>query len=592
MLQSIRRKIAWRLVLLMCLIIYFPNGTAFAEGTAYQMMNGESIRCLCGSGDKAYVLTSQRVVEITTADGTANQREVTGNPWNTSFLFATPDGFVGITAQNACYLYDGNTWNQVDLAPGDPTLMDPNLIVFSAAALGDDIYESVYDPVMGSNRCFLLRPKAGTLQEIPDMYPMDVAAYRQGQLLFTANDENGNALLYVYDTGTGISSQITLENAPGNFRALAYEEEDDTLYVITPDGIAGSKSGGAFQTILPLKNANGLASLNKNSIAVWSGDSVYACGTNAEFYNQALTVMNVSSRFDTAFTASTGIALASFNTPDMSVMEHMSFALASRDGTVDIYGFLTRDGLKTIKEKGMFTTLSQSAVLTKSAQSLYPVLNDAICYEGQIVAWPIVIQPILHDEEKGILAQYGLSSPETFDELMDILPKLVEENILAENGLRVFDTIACTKEGLLKYFIDQYLFAQQKDGKQISFDTELFRHIAGRILAEAPDVDPALSDTGEESPLFVLGSVAGRISEDLLPPFRLSEEDAAIETMVGVAVVNPFSPHREEAIRYLEFISAQRDEESYVFFADMQEPWPSRYAQDELYHLSQALERE
>ncbi len=594
MYKEICRNMARGLVLLLCLMICFPGRMALAEGAAYQAKNGETIRRLIGGEDKAYILTSQRVVELTYRDGVPAQRELAGNPRDVSFLCQTSGGLIGITAQNDCYLLNGDAWNKVDLASGDPGLMELGLSVFAAAALGDDIYEWVYDPGTDASRCLLLRPMAGTLREVPDLHSADTAAaWRQGQLLFTAYDENGNEWLYAYDTGAGTISPLALDNAPGSFAALWYDPENDTLYVAGPEDIVASASGGAFQRVSPLKDANGLAGLGSNVLAVLSGGSVYAWDRNERSSTPSLTVMNVFSRFDTAFTAGTGVALTSFSTPgDMSVMEHMSYALASRDGTVDIYGFATRDGLKTIGEKGMFTDLGQSAVLAQNAQSLYPALYEAVVYEGQLAAWPMNVQSFLHVQETGILDRYGLSSPETFDGLMDLIPRLAEGDMLADNGLCVFDTMACTKEGLLKYFTRQYLLALKKDGVRLTFDMDLFRHMAGRILSEAPDTDPVPLKTGEESPLFTLAAVAGGISEDMRPPFRLSENDPAIETLVQVAVVNPFSPRREEAIRYLEFCARQRDEQSYFYYADMREPWPDHYAQDELYRLNQALDRE
>ncbi len=581
-------------VLLICIFSTAAGSVAEAENNlAYKAENGETITGLNGGENEVRILTSQRVTVLSIGpDGAVSRQETAGNPYNVSVLCDTPSGLFGLTSQGEGYLYDGGAWDKADFTSDAPAPAEDNLTVFSAAALGERVYAAAYSTAADSCQCLCFDLNAGTLAVLPGIYPMNIAAYGRDQLVYTAANEIGSTGLYTYESGTGLSASLLTGSMPEDISAMAYDTQSDTIYMATNHEILASTAGKPPEEILPLKYISGIVPLGGEKLAVWSGDSVYFCGINSAPSARSLTVMQVSSRFDTAFTATTGIALRSFDAPGMSMMEHLSYALASRDGTVDIYGFLTREGLDTVKKKAMFTDLAQSAVLAQSARSLYPVLYESVRKDGQLSAWPMDVQPVLHDEEKGILARYGLPSPETFDQLMDLIPKLTEDNILNENGLRPFDIIPCSKEGLLKYFISQYMFARQKDGEQLTFDTALFRQMAGRILSEAPDTDPAVSETGEESPLFVLAMVNDRISEDMRPPFRLDENDQAIETLVYVAVVNPLSPRREEAIRYLEFISGQRDEKSYLYYADMLDPWPSRRTQDELYRLRQALIRE
>ena len=587
------------ITVVVCLLVGV-TGWAMAEtNLVFSPENGEEIRDLCeGKSGEAYLLTSQRLLHLQAeADGKVDVEEIGDNGLALTTLCDTADGLFGISETNQFYERQASAWVRIGGLQAEYNgggNSDATVYVQKTVALGNAVYAVLYDDTVQQTRCVVIQRGAKTCATLENLQPRSVCVWKDNTLLFDTLSADGESTFQVYNPALGTTAPYAVEGKPEECAALAYDVAGDTLYATTQAAIESSSAQGAFAQMASFRYAQGLVCFGSGAVLTWSGNRVYRCTAAGDAAEQALCVMGVSSRFDNGFTASSGISLNRYENAGMDVMQHMSEALASGDTTVDIYGFLTKDGLQTVKQKGMYTDLSQSAVLTEQIGRLYPSLATVLYDQNSIVAWPLDVQPLLRMlDEESLLRQYGIEAPSTFDELLDILPDVFDSGMITENNLRLFDTLNYTQKDLLNYLMRQYLFVQQKNGATLSFDQPVFRRLAQRILAEVPQKDPFPEATGEESALFILTAVSPAIQEGLLPPLKLSQDSApAVETWMKVAVVNPFSRHKEQALRYLEYIATQKDENSYTYDASLTQPYPSSAMLDEIATLTKKLNAE
>ena len=78
------------------------------------------------------------------------------------------------------------------------------------------------------------------------------------------------------------------------------------------------------------------------------------------------------------------------------------------------------------------------------------------------------------------------------------------------------------------------------------------------------------------------------ITTDCHMPMKVgTSSPAAIPASVYVLVVNPYSQHKEEAICYLEYCAQNvYDETQYRIFADMTDPLPNSYQEQQIAELA------
>ncbi len=564
----------------------------------FKEKNGEAIRYICaGLKSDAYFLTSQRVLHLTKkSDGVVVTQDFSPNNVDLITLCDTDDGLFGISSSRELYEYHDASWQRTGNLYTDSstaTTADDSLIVFKTAAVGKKVFVVIYDANIDQYQCWVINRETNSCNVLSDLSPLDCSNWKDNTLLFYAVSKDGSSYFCTFDTKENTIAQLTIDNMPNDVTAFTYEPSRETLYVATSLQIVKSQQQTPFTDVLSIKYANGLACIGMDMLAVWYEDSIYICDVTREQAAQSICVMDVSTRFDNDFTAETGISLQKYQNPNMDVIEHISYALSVRDSTVDIYGFLAHKGLQTVKEKEMYFDLGQSDILRQMSGELYDALSKILYYQNEIVAWPISVQPLVRVQNDELLLQNGFSVPETYDDLLDLLPQIVDSDLLVEKGMRLFDTLSYSRKSLLEYFMRQYIFYQQKNGEEVNFGTDLFRKITQRILTEIPKEDPSSESTGEEAPLFTLTSISPVIQEDMCAPFRLSTEATpAIETWVYVAVINPYSKNKEQALRYLEYFAQQKDEESYSYYANMRDPYESPRVQDEIAELTKDLDSE
>ena len=172
-----------------------------------------------------------------------------------------------------------------------------------------------------------------------------------------------------------------------------------------------------------------------------------------------------------------------------------------------------------------------------------------------------------------LLAQYGLSTPATLPELLDQMNLLVSEGVFDGGEYVPFGMVDYSQKSLIEYALQRYIFEQEVQGIRLDFDNAELRALLDRILNEAPKEAMYGAKTGEESHAYELYMVGSSIAKNLSLPLRIGPgSPAAIQTHTQVAVVNPYSRHKPEAIAYLEYLASQTGTDDYILYRDMTEP--------------------
>lgn len=146
----------------------------------------------------------------------------------------------------------------------------------------------------------------------------------------------------------------------------------------------------------------------------------------------------------TEFTNATKITAQEYEDDYLSPFEHLCLSMPAKDDTVDIYCFPSYNGLSHIKEKMMYVDLRESDLLSEMSLLLYPpILTGMQDTQGQLAAWPLSVLPVycIKDANDDLLHEYGLSYPQTFTELLDMIPDILSSEILLDNNLSFSDVM-------------------------------------------------------------------------------------------------------------------------------------------------------
>lgn len=405
--------------------------------------------------------------------------------------------------------------------------------------------------------------------------------------------ESGVYALVAYDRETNACSQAeTIPGLQDTIKGWAYDAGSDVYYFATRNGTMRYRRGGSAELFTTCQSGI-VAALGSDSVAlITATDGIWELRVCREAQTDAvLTVMGYTTSRNADFHQESGITVQVVDAQVGSVMDDLSQAMITRDGRVDIFGIRTNNGLELVKRKGYSVELQSSKVLMASHRELMPAFAAcALNADGALVAWPVYAEPIYRSVKTDVLAQYGFSAPETWTELLDVVPQILDSDLLSEQELTLFDTLSWTRQDIFPYMVESYLLAAACHGQAADFDTEVFRTLANRILTELPTEDPApRSEEGGEEALFCMMCAANVIQPDMLPPLRFTQEDAGIYTSVRVLLVNPYSAHQEEAIAYLEYLATHHHSGDYGLYASMTEPEANAAVQTLLAQKQQEL---
>ncbi len=284
----------------------------------------------------------------------------------------------------------------------------------------------------------------------------------------------------------------------------------------------------------------------------------------------------------TDFTAKTGIRVEEgWRGEDM--METLSAIMVMGSSEADLFCAPARVLMDTLAKKDFYTDLSKDPTLAALAEEWYPFVREGVSDGEAIVAWPLEVSPHLGEYNKRLFEAAGLTYPATWEELLDVLPKLVSSDAFLDGDNVVFDVCHYEKIDMISKMTEQYLLAQYGEEK-VTLDTPVYRALAERILKEVPDEDPFPNEEGCSDVAIRFACGAQGPTDDFELPFSFGDRVSGIQADAIVLVVNPKSEHMEEALSLVRYLAQKRGEnsEDYFIYASLTEPFVNSYAEKNL----------
>jgi len=284
----------------------------------------------------------------------------------------------------------------------------------------------------------------------------------------------------------------------------------------------------------------------------------------------------------TAFTAETGIQVEESWRQD-GLMETLSVMMVTGSSEADLICGPARVLLDALAKKDFYTDLSKDPALSALAEEWYPFVREGMADGEAIMAWPLSVSPYLYDYDNDLFEAAGLTFPSTWEELMDVLPKLVSSDAFLDDDNVVFDLCHYEKNDMLLMMTQKYLLAQYGEEK-VTLDTPVYRALAERILKEVPDVDPFPNLEGYFNQAINFGHSTLGPTDDLQLPFGFGDRVGSVQADAIVLVVNPKSEHLEEALYLVRYLAGKRGEKSkdYFIYASLTEPFVNSYVEKKL----------
>lgn len=266
------------------------------------------------------------------------------------------------------------------------------------------------------------------------------------------------------------------------------------------------------------------------------------------------------------FEQESGIAITCNLSVDM--MDTISTAYVIKNPDVDLFLFNTYDGLYTLKNMNYYAPLTDSEILQEAFAQVYPSLRS-VCMDGEtLMAWIVSASPMGMMVLTEYLDEWGMKSPETFDELLDVCNEILEEGLLPEETGLLMQKY--TQSGMMDLFMKYYIMTSLQEGRRLDFTDETFLHYVQRIKDELP---------AEEAPrmkienIFMIPGAAFTPSQAIrFVPRIFPAQNSAVETYVTIAVVNPYGKNQAAAIQFLEYCATHPDDSSYFIYENMTNP--------------------
>ena len=130
------------------------------------------------------------------------------------------------------------------------------------------------------------------------------------------------------------------------------------------------------------------------------------------------------------FEQESGISITCEKSVD--IMDTISTAYVIKNPDIDLFVFTAYDGLYTLKNMKYYAPLTGSAILQDAFQHVYPALRPVCTDDDTLMGWIIDASPMGMMVLTEYLDEWGMKSPETFDELLDVCNEILEEGLLPE----------------------------------------------------------------------------------------------------------------------------------------------------------------
>lgn len=246
-------------------------------------------------------------------------------------------------------------------------------------------------------------------------------------------------------------------------------------------------------------------------------------------------------------------------------------AISTKDPDVDIFIFLTRDGLDQIKRLKYYYPLTGNEALMARVDDLYPVFKSALMDGDDLVGWYIDAQAWgWQVMEPQLLEEAELEAPTTFDELLDVCNALLDSGLLG-NDYTLIAEYLYTQENIMKFYMTQYLMASEMNDGQVNFLRPEFARTVSKIRETVPATKK--ENTYANYTVFASSSAStGPNTHIELIPSPLDGAPSRLYYLAVIAIINPYSDNVDAAMDLMTYLAADTSEGSYLWDSSRNQP--------------------
>lgn len=233
-------------------------------------------------------------------------------------------------------------------------------------------------------------------------------------------------------------------------------------------------------------------------------------------------------------------------------VEELVNAMLFQETSFDIMTLWTgNQDIDMLMEKGYCPALETSDIIAEKIGQMYDTIQDAVTMDGHLYAVPLQVWCTELAYDPQLLEEMGLDVPSSFADMAEIIngwenyPPEISEDYLPVQYIEDYPS------WFLMRATEHYIDTLSARGEQLSFDTPVYRE----LMALQSTITDALNDNPgwEDLPAPFVSGVDITSSPGLhLVPIEMDGEIIYRGQMI-VAIINPYSEHKEEAVAFLEW---------------------------------------
>ena len=422
-----------------------------------------------------------------------------------------------------------------------------------------------------------------------------ICAYRPGSVLLLQPGEDNIWSVEVMDLSTGAVSPSGFQPFSGAsdepIGGLAYDAASDSLLFTSQSQVWKATEGQAYASvaIVPVPDMTG------ETIAYVLDDGRYALCSDCLYVRNVGTAiaapetLRVSGCMDDtiyqSFSSENPNIPVDFSTNLLSADE-IAQALVTGDQTADLYATFANNTFSAIVKKGYAAELNTSEVLTSDILAMYPNIQHAITDEaGNPVAYPYKLL-LDHWQVNDTLWKQVFGDtpvPSTYDQFLDAM--LLWETTYADE----YPDLAFSGDFDHAYWIRKLINTYAQQYGQADTPVDISSPVLRGVLEKLEQVRDARRDNGRNTAFLGDGQyipkedifITAGFNNVLLDPATTATdpddseaegiytdmpalvfsqgEQSQIPGEMIVWFVNPYSQHKELAIRYLEYAARKQN---------------------------------
>lgn len=376
-----------------------------------------------------------------------------------------------------------------------------------------------------------------------------------GKLLALCEESANQVIQYDVESGESATTSIALEDGE-QLSGLVWDEAGHR-YARLVQGIVKTidEAGNTLDTAyLPVMGGT------SSDQAVCSSTGKYAYGNGKYIFIRDITGDDPASQVVLHVIGNLvpdKLVQFSIEHPDMAIVETSGCVTAqsaalSGDSNVDLFVLSAPGDFTAIKEKGYITSLNDDK-LHAWAKTLYAEVQDVVFDDEDLVAVPISIRVDSWTADETMWNELKLGEfPTTYAELFQKIALWLDSYADDYPDYTLSDIQQNGLEMLVSAVVKEYIFQNEQDDAQLTFDTDAFRSLMADIIQNAE----LLSEDHDQWGIPILSSYSQgfgisyndshRISM-LLPPTLDEESDQRLSADIEVLAIHAASQKKEAA---------------------------------------------